>query len=230
MRRKPSTRDRSPRATSHPLRVAILGRRQLCGDCLANLFERYLGGTESRTVTSGDQVRTAFGSGRKAHVVVYSAICPYSLDLAGLRELCATVAPVPVLVHVDLLEANFIRQILEAGAKGVLPTSLPPRLATAVLQLVAAGETYVPAAESAPPAAGTERAGPASAYGVLSRLTPRQVDVLRLITLGKSNKEIGRALGLGQNTIKFHVATLMSKLRVDNRVRLAVMASRVLPP
>lgn len=210
------------------LRIAILGRRALCSDCLHHLFERQLSGCETRMVARVDGVRTAFGEDRPPHVVVSSAICAYGIDATALRELCAQLAPLPVLVHVDVFDAATIRQIVDAGAKGVLPTWLPPRITGMVIQLLAAGEIYIPSLDSAP-APETAGAGVPAPH-VFSRLTPRQLSVLRLATEGKSNKEIGRALGLGPNTIKFHVASLMDKLGVDNRVRLAVVASRLLPP
>lgn len=210
------------------LRIAILGRRQLCGDCLHHLFERQLTHCETRIVASVDEVSAAFGENRPPHIVVMSTICAYGADTTALRELCAQLAPWPVLVHADVFDAATIRQIVDAGAKGVLPTWLPPRIAGMVLQLIAAGETYVPSLDSAP--APQTASGNIAARHLISRLTPRQISVLRLATEGKSNKEIGRALGLGPNTIKFHVASLMDKLGVDNRVRLAVMASRLLPP
>lgn len=214
-------------AEADGLRVVVFGRRQLCGDCLHHLFERQLARCEVRVVSRAEEVRGAFGESRAPHVVVLSAICPFSLDPASLGELCARLAPLPLIVHVDAVDGSFIRQLMASGARAVLPTWLPPALTGAVLQLVAAGETYMPPLDGAP---GMGRENASSTYAALSRLTPRQIAVLRLATEGKSNKEIGRALGLGPNTIKFHVATLMDKLGVDNRVRLAVVASRLLPP
>jgi len=68
----------------------------------------------------------------------------------------------------------------------------------------------------------------AASAGRALRLTTRQIAVLRLLAEGKSNEEIGRALGAAANTIKFHIASLMQKFDADNRVRLAVVASRLL--
>jgi len=68
----------------------------------------------------------------------------------------------------------------------------------------------------------------AASAGRALRLTTRQIAVLRLLAEGKSNEEIGRALGVAANTIKFHIASLMQKFDADNRVRLAVVASRLL--
>lgn len=228
-RRSSAPRDATagPSGAAGNFRVVIFGRRQLCGDCLLHLFERQLNGCEVRVVSGVHEARSAFGENLPPHVVVYSEICQIGFDLAGLRALCAELAPLPLIVHVDSFDAILVRQIIEAGARAVLPTWLPPGLTGAVLQLVAAGETYLPSLNGAPVASAD---GASSPRGILSRLTPRQVAVLRLATEGKSNKEIGRELGLDPNTIKFHIASLMDKLGVDNRVRLAVVGSRLLPP
>jgi len=59
-------------------------------------------------------------------------------------------------------------------------------------------------------------------------LTSRQLDVLRLIVEGRTNKEIARTLGLGEGTVKAHVAALLRVLGVQNRSAAAVTGSRIL--
>jgi DNA-binding CsgD family transcriptional regulator len=57
-------------------------------------------------------------------------------------------------------------------------------------------------------------------------LTPREKEVLALVTKGYSNKAIAQALFVSPNTVKTHVASLFAKLRVDSRVQLAAIATR----
>ena len=61
-------------------------------------------------------------------------------------------------------------------------------------------------------------------------LTPRQHDVLSLIVQGKTNKEIARSLGLGEGTVKIHVAAIFGKLGVNRRAAVAVAGSRFFSP
>jgi len=56
------------------------------------------------------------------------------------------------------------------------------------------------------------------------RLTPREVEVVRAIAAGKSNKEIARDLGVQEVTIKLHVKTLSRKLEARNRTHAAMRA------
>lgn len=59
-----------------------------------------------------------------------------------------------------------------------------------------------------------------------SGFTPRQVDVLRGIAQGKSNKDIGRELGIGEEAVKSHAAVVLARCGVRNRVQAAVWAVR----
>ncbi len=228
-RRTPSQHQPSaatgPRASRDALRVAVLCNRPLCGSCLRGLIENGLRGAEIRVAGTFSEMCAISRSDRPPHVIVYSAISPYSLDLDHVKKLCAK--PVPVIVHLDMPEAALVRELFRAGVKGVLPTSMPPEIALAAIQLVVAGETYVPSRgvlESGSDAAAAAR----PATRLAARLTRRQIAVLRLTAEGMSNKEIGRTLGVAENTIKFHIAALMQKLGVNNRVRLAVTASRLM--
>ncbi|UGT55590.1 response regulator [Nocardia asteroides] len=58
-------------------------------------------------------------------------------------------------------------------------------------------------------------------------LTPRELDVLRLVAEGHGNQEIAERLHLGVSTVKSHLANLLEKTGTDNRVRLAVYASKL---
>ena len=110
--------------------------------------------------------------------------------------------------------------------------------ANAVLTGVPRGVVERPADNmSSPPAVGSIRKEPhltiTEAPAVspplsVDALTRRQRDVLYLIVQGKTNKEIARSLGLGEGTVKIHVAALFGKLGVHRRAAIAVAGSRFL--
>ena len=62
-----------------------------------------------------------------------------------------------------------------------------------------------------------------------AKLTPRQREVLDALVLGRSNKEIARQLGLGEGTVKIHVAALLRTLRLPNRAAAAAYGARNAP-
>jgi DNA-binding NarL/FixJ family response regulator len=116
---------------------------------------------------------------------------------------------------------------LGVGVHGYIPKALGPAELVRALEVVLAGQIYVPpmlakaASETAaPPSAGEP---PADA---MSRLTPRQREVLQALISGRSNKEIARQLGLGEGTVKIHVAALLRTLQLPNRAAAAAFGAR----
>jgi DNA-binding NarL/FixJ family response regulator len=61
---------------------------------------------------------------------------------------------------------------------------------------------------------------------VLEQLTPRELDVLRLVVEGFANKEIARRLAITEKTVKTHVSSILQKLNVTDRTGAAVLAIR----
>ena len=84
-------------------------------------------------------------------------------------------------------------------------------------KLVMAYRSAASGAAEAPP--GVKSASP------LTTLTPRELDILRAITAGASNKEIARQFAIAETTVKIHVQHILRKLDVSTRVHAAVMAS-----
>jgi two-component system nitrate/nitrite response regulator NarL len=83
--------------------------------------------------------------------------------------------------------------------------------------------------ESAPPPSAATDPAPATAatltHAAISSLSPRELDVLRGIARGASNKEIAREHGIAETTVKIHVQHILRKLDVSSRVHAAVIAS-----
>jgi DNA-binding CsgD family transcriptional regulator len=105
------------------------------------------------------------------------------------------------------------RQPVDHGWNYVAPSRQQPGLA------IAAGKE--------PSLAGAEAVAD-SLTPAVNMLSRRQLDVLRLIVQGRSNKEIARGLNLAEGTIKIHVAALFSKLGVHRRAAVAVAGARFL--
>ena len=113
---------------------------------------------------------------------------------------------------------EFVRA-LSAGALGYIPKSTTSKTLLSALQLVLQGAVYVPPLMAAqPPAPVIPPAEPVANPG---HLTERQIEVLRLIERGLSNKEIGLALNLSEKTVKVHVTGIFKALNVVTRTQAA---------
>ena len=154
--------------------------------------------------------------GHKPSVLVLDLAMPggrTSLEAIPLvRERCERTAVVVLTMEED---PSFARRALQAGALGyVLKDSADAELVEAVRR-AAVGETYV-----APRLGAALAAQPASDGAPPDDLTPREVEVLRLIALGHTNAEIGAQLYVSVRTVESHRAHIQQKLRRSSRADL----------
>jgi DNA-binding NarL/FixJ family response regulator len=124
-----------------------------------------------------------------------------------------------------------ILQALQAGVNGfVVKTWHTDQIARAI-QMILDGFVFVPrSVVDLPPAPllqAVQTAGNARTGAI--HLTPRQIEVLKLIRSGKSNKEIARVLALTESTVKVHANGLYRALGVHNRASAATASSRAVP-
>ena len=130
--------------------------------------------------------------------------------MGGLDAVVAIInkAPAARLVILTTYEGEEdIYRALRAGAKGYVLKDVPVEELMECLRAVAEGRTWIPPKVAAQ-----------LAKRVASRdLTPRELEVLRTVTAGKSNKEIGVALNISEATVKVHVTHILEKLKVGGR-------------
>ncbi len=112
---------------------------------------------------------------------------------------------------------------LRAGASGFLLKDAPRRSLVAAVRAVAEGEVLLDADVVGRLVEGLQ-VPPATSSSALEVLTPRELDVLGAVARGLSNAEIASELGIGSATVKTHVARLLEKLHVRDRVQLVVFA------
>jgi DNA-binding NarL/FixJ family response regulator len=150
-------------------------------------------------------------------VVVMDCALPGMNGLQATRQILENSPRTAVLMLSMHTESTWVRQAIEAGAKGyVLKNAMNLELGTAIRK-VAAGETvFDPQVEQQPVLKGERN--PA--------LTQRELEVLQMIVDGKSNKEIAAVLDLSANTIAVHRANIMNSLGIHKTAELVVYAIR----
>jgi DNA-binding NarL/FixJ family response regulator len=151
----------------------------------------------------------------RPRVVVMDVAMPKASGIDAARKILASTRTTKVLLLSMHSEETLVRQALAAGASGyILKTAEDLDLASAVKR-VAAGETVVdPKLERAPAPKG-ERT---------QALTQRELEVLRLICEGMSNKEIAAELHVSANTVSVHRTNIMNALGVHKTAELVVYA------
>ena len=145
-----------------------------------------------------------------------------------LREPLPSTCVLILTVHED---KSLLREAIQAGAAGyILKRAVESELIDAI-RAVARGDLYVhPAMTRALLADSTPPANPSSVAADV--LSPREIDVLRLVALGYTNRQIADDLHLSVRTVENHRANLMDKLQLHSRVELVRYATEhhLLPP
>jgi len=150
-------------------------------------------------------------------VVVMDCALPGMNGLQATRQIVEDSPDTAVLMLSMHTENTWVRQAIEAGAKGyVLKNAMDLELGAAIRK-IAAGETvFDPMVEQRSVLKGERSAA----------LTPRELEVLQMIVDGKSNKEIAVALELSANTVAVHRANIMNSLGIHKTAELVVYAIR----
>ena len=128
-----------------------------------------------------------------------------------LETLCAVNPAVPVVTLAAQANDAQVAQLMAAGVAGYVPKSAPCQTLINALRLVLDGGTYAPRP--------SRRCGTTAQKNVLSQLTRRQLEVLKLMSEGLSNKSIARKLFVTEATVKGHVTAILNALCVNNRVQ-----------
>jgi len=151
----------------------------------------------------------------KPAVVVMDVAMPGTNGLAATKAILADNSSIAVLMLSMHSEETLVRQSMDTGARGyILKNALDLDLAGAVKK-IAAGETVVDPSVNKAPSLRGERT---------HALTPRELEVLRLICSGLSNKEIAEKLSLSVNTVAVHRANIMNALGLHKTAELVVYA------
>jgi DNA-binding NarL/FixJ family response regulator len=141
--------------------------------------------------------------------------------LAGPRK-----PPTRVLVLTTFDLDDYVYEALHAGASGFLLKDVPPEQLAPAVRVVAAGDALLaPSITRHLIEQFARRPVPGrQASTSLRALTPRELDVLRLLARGMSNAEIAEQLIIGEATVKTHVAHVLAKLDLRDRIHAVVYA------
>lgn len=104
-----------------------------------------------------------------------------------------------------------ISAVMDKGAKGFIPKSSANEVIFSAIQIIISGGQYFPMELLNKAQVKTERS--------LSRLTPRQIDVLKAMAEGQANKQIADNLHISVGTVKTHITAIFEELTVSNRTQ-----------
>ncbi|PWC43870.1 response regulator transcription factor [Azospirillum sp. TSO22-1] len=167
---------------------------------------------------------TAVERGSEPDLIVMALQDGSAEELAGIKRLrTATGARIAVLAD-EMLDRS-LSLALRAGADAYLNKSMSSESLLRALQLVMLGEVVYPThVASLLIATANERPTPTRATPTNNELSKREVQILRCLLAGQSNKAIARNLHITESTVKMHFKNVMRKINAQNRTQAAVWA------
>lgn len=153
-------------------------------------------------------------------LVLLDLSMPGMEGIDSVRDLLNRFPDIPVVILSATDSRPLVEALLEIGVAGFIPKSSSSQVMFSALRLVLSGSVYIP-----PQLLGS--AAEIAGDGVLSQLTDRQREVLRLLAGGKTNKQISRELELSEGTVKVHLYAVYRVLGVANRTEAALLARRL---
>jgi DNA-binding NarL/FixJ family response regulator len=153
---------------------------------------------------------------QRPHVSLLDLRMPQLNGVGVIREIRELDVGARIIVQTTYDTDEEIYQAVRAGAKAYLLKDVPLEELLSVIRKVHAGETCIPPALAAKLA--SRMSGEA--------LTGRELDVLRFLARGRSNKEIGMDLFISETTVKTHVRSIFSKLNVLSRTEAIAVANQ----
>jgi DNA-binding NarL/FixJ family response regulator len=161
----------------------------------------------------------------KPEVILMDIRMPELDGLAATEEILRQQGPPTIVVLTTFDQNEYIYRALRAGAAGFLLKDAPSSRLVAAVRAAATGDSLI---EPSITRRLVERfAEPVAVPGVpprLAQLTERELDVLRALARGLSNAEIAAEMVVAETTVKTHVARILTKLGVRDRVQAVVAA------
>lgn len=182
---------------------------------LASLIDSQPGMSVVAQYSSGEEILASYQPG-SASVILMDLRLP---GMGGVEAIIGLLARDPgarivVLTTYDADEDVF--RAMQSGARSYLLKDMSTEEIAGTIRAVHRGSTEVPA----------RIAGRLAERAQRQSLSPREQEVLHLLVLGRSNKEIGAQLFISEETVKSHLKTLFAKLRVRDRTEAAISAVR----
>lgn len=212
---------RRPGAECPPMKCLLVDDHALIRDALALLITLHHSHVDLRHAVCLADARTLIAAEPDIQLVLLDLTLADSRGLATLHSV-REAAPDARIVVVSAEDApQTVLAALDAGAAGFIPKSAESGvLRRAIATVLDGGVVLPPSAEGAEPA-------PVGVDAQRLGLTSRQVDVLRMLVDGLSNKSIARALDLSPSTVKTHVEAIFLRLQVSSRTQAVVAAARL---
>jgi DNA-binding NarL/FixJ family response regulator len=203
-------------------RVLVVDDHQLVRAGIVSLIEEADGlGVVGQAADGAEAVKVAAQT--TPDVVLMDLSMPVMDGVSATRALLDAQPEIAVVVLTSFADQARVAEALAAGAVGYLLKDSHPRDLLAGIRAAAAG--HVPL----DPRVARSLLPSGRAQDPAAQLSQRELQVLRLVTKGMANKQIGRTLGISEHTVKVHLGSVFRQIGVGDRTSAAMWAREHLP-
>jgi DNA-binding NarL/FixJ family response regulator len=205
-----------------PIRIVLADDHPIVLDGLENLFRLQPNFQVVARCSNGEEALTAVRRHRP-DVLLLDIHMPGKDGLSVLRELHQEKLPTKTVLLAAVVEEAEALDALRHGVRGMLLKELAPQMVVRCVRKVHGGEQWI-----------ETHAFGCALNGLLQReagerevvrvLTPREIELVRMVARGLPNKEMSGRLGISEGTVKMHLHHVYQKLKVKNRVQLILYA------
>ncbi len=212
------------KSEADPVRLVIAGEPPIFREGLRRLLEAQSDvltvsgvGAESAAVTL---VRT-----HEPDILLLALTKSGRPAVETLGELAASGATVRVIILTDSVDSPDVVGAVQLGARGVVPRDSAPDVLFKSIQSVKAGHFWMGREQISGVLPSLRKLDAARRQSKAFGLTRREIDILRAVVAGCTNKEIAERAAITENTVKSHLTHIFNKSGASNRVELALFAT-----
>lgn len=198
-----------------PIRILVAEDHEIVRDGICTIINQQPDITVVAEAVNGEQAVQLYRE-HQPDVVLMDLRMPTMEGVEAIEQIISEFSEAKIIILTTYDTDEDIYQGLQAGAKGYLLKDTTSEELTNAIRTVYQGKKYVPQQIAIKL---TERI-------TNSDLTNREMEVLRLLTKGRNNQEIGSILKITEGTVKFHVKNILSKLDASDRTQAVITALR----
>jgi DNA-binding NarL/FixJ family response regulator len=159
------------------------------------------------------------------NVILMDIRMPVMDGVTATREICRQFPNVNILVLTTFDDDTYVAAAIKYGAKGYLLKDTPSEEIAAAIRAVDRGYTHLAPGMLAKAMSGQVAKPTTALPPEVNELTPRELEVLKLIAKGANNREIAQVLYISEGTVKNHVTNLLNRLNLRDRTQAAIFAN-----
>lgn len=207
-----------------PIRVVLVDDHQIVLHGLQQLFSRQPDFEVLQCCSDGASAIEAVLESRP-DVLVLDLRMPNQSGLDVLRTLAAKQAECRTVLLTAAVRDEEVMEAVKLGAMGLVLKESQPEVLIDCVRKVARGEQWIER-ETVTRAFRSYVARQSSAREAANALTPRETEIVRMVSQGLRNKAIGERLSISEGTVKVHLHNIYEKLGVDGRLELVLIAQQ----